>query len=89
MSLQENSESGDEDLEREERRPCFSSGRAPSNRSECELDRTAGDDKVRRGILAGRREGFGEGIVNIGGAVLQQPCLRVGESCRKYDVVSL
>lgn len=65
MSLQENSELGDDDREREDRRPCFSSDCAPSSLSECGFDRSAADDKVRRGIFAGRRGAFGEGIVTV------------------------
>ena len=65
MSLQENSELGDDDLEREDRRPCFSSDCAPSSLSECMSDRLAADDKVRRGIFAGRRGGFGGGILTV------------------------
>lgn len=65
MSLQEKSESGDDDLEREDRRPCFSSDCAPSSAAECEMDRLGWDDKVRKGIFAGRRVVLGEGIVNV------------------------
>jgi hypothetical protein len=65
VSLHENSESGEEEREREERRPCFSSECAPSSDAECALERDAGDDKVRRGICAARREDVGEGMVKV------------------------
>jgi hypothetical protein len=65
VSLQEKSELGEDDREREDRRPCFSSDCEPSSLSECGSDRLAADDKVRRGMFAGRRGGFWEGIVTV------------------------
>lgn len=61
VSLQENSES-EEDLEREDRRPCFSEEREPSNAAECSSVRA---DKVLRGMFAGRRDELWEGIVKV------------------------
>lgn len=63
MSLQENSESAEELREREDRRPCFSSECAPSNEAVCSSER---DDRFRNGMLAGRREDVGEGMVKVG-----------------------
>ena len=70
VSLQENSEPGDDDLEREDRLPCFS-GSAPN----FECDRLADVvDKVRNGILAGtRREDCEEGIVTVVGLLCSSP----------------
>jgi hypothetical protein len=65
VSLQENSELGDDDREREDRRPCFSSDCAPSSLSEFGSDRCVADGKVRRGMFAGRRGGFRGGIVTV------------------------
>jgi hypothetical protein len=65
VSLQENSESAEEEREREDRRPCFSSECAPSSDAVSELERDAWDDKVRNGILAGRREDVWEEILKV------------------------
>ena len=62
MSLQENAESGEEERER----PCFSSECAPSNEAVCSSERDAGVDRVRNGMLAGRREDVGEEMVKVG-----------------------
>ena len=79
VSLQENSESGDEDLERDDRRACFSSDCAPSSAAECESELEAGIDKVRSGMLAGRRRVFGEGIVKGVELICSSSHLRVLE----------
>lgn len=52
VSLHEKSEPGEEDLERDDRRSCFSLD-VPSRAAESELDACVG--KVRKGIFAGRR----------------------------------
>ncbi len=65
MSLQENPELGEDDREREDWRPCFSSNCEASSLSECGSDRLSADDKVRRGMFAGRRGGLWEGIVTV------------------------
>ena len=74
VSLQEsNSEPGDDDREREERRPCFSSSDwEPSSGLEWELNWPAAEDKVLRGIFAARRVVLCEGILK-GVDCVQQP----------------
>lgn len=61
MSLHENSEPGDEEREREDRRPCFSSG--PSS-PWLGFGRLA-EDNVRNGMFAGRRVDFGKGMLKV------------------------
>ena len=61
VSLHENSEPGDDEREREDRRPCFSS--KPSN-PWLGFDRLAVDN-VCNGICAGRREDFEEGMLKV------------------------
>jgi hypothetical protein len=62
VSLHERSELGDDDREREERRPCFSSDCSRSRAVSWD-DGLPGRGRVRRGMLAGRREGFGDGMI--------------------------
>lgn len=88
MSLQENSELGDDDLEREDRRPCFSSEFRPSSAAEWESEREAWVDKVLSGILAGRRGGFGEGIVKVRTVLQQSSALGMGGSRGSFELVS-
>lgn len=75
VSLQESSESEDGSREREER-PCFSEWE-PSRCSDWE-DAVAGVDRVRRGIFAGRRDGFGGGILKGGELFTAAPLGFVG-----------
>lgn len=77
MSLQEKSES-EEDREREERRPCFSSECPPSSEAECESDWDGCDDRVLRGIFAGRREDVWEGMMTVAELFCSSP-VRVWE----------
>lgn len=76
MSLHEKSESSDGEREREERRPAFSC--AEPLRA-CWLAELA---KVRRGILAGRRVVFGDGIVAAGGLYSSSPVCPLRRDCR-------
>jgi len=85
VSLQENSEPRGDDREKEDRRPCFSSDSLPSSAAECEFGPVAGDDKVRRGILAGRREGFGEGMVKIVELFCSSPICVLGQVVKEED----
>lgn len=83
MSLQENSESGEDDRESEDRRPCFSSECPPNSAAECELDLLGWEDNVRRGMFAGRRGTFGEEIVKVVSCFAAALCVEGSEfRCR-------
>lgn len=82
VSLHENSEPSDDDREREDRRPSFLSACDPSSAAECEWELDGWDERVRKGIFAGRREDCGEGMVKVGGG----SCLCSSPIC-EMDVV--
>jgi hypothetical protein len=73
VSLQDPKSESEEDRESEDRRPCFSCEWVPSREAVCSLVREGWDDKVRKGIFAGRREDDEEEMMKVGELFCSSP----------------